>query len=438
MKLNKNILGSLIWRGAYFATVFVLNIVIARYFKAAGSGWIYYVTSYFSFIILLVSFCLESGMTFFAASNTIGRGRLSLFAFSWSIVVSLLVATVLLLFSTERGSMISKNEFAVLAGMYTCGVLLTTYYSSLFYASQDFELPNVLLTGVNLVLLLVAGLIIWLDHGGEAQRHFLQLYFFSFLLQGLLLAVVYIVRNKLFGIGGFLTGHELQMLLRYSLFAFFSNIVFFLLYRVDYWFVKNYCTVCQPADLGAYIQASKLGQLFLVLPAMIANVLFPATAGGSRSVVNSLLPVLCRVFLCVYIIILLPIIAIGGWLFPFVFGDSFNGMYLPFVLLIPGVLSLSCLAFVSAYFAGKDKVRVNLVGSLLALIVVLGGDILFIPRYGIQGAAAVSSLAYITCYLYSLFRFKADYGKGLRHFFVPQRNDFVTVYNYLVQRFKPA
>ena len=70
---------------------------------------------------------------------------------------------------------------------------------------------------------------------------------------------------------------QFRLLFRYCAMAFVGNIIYFLLYRVDYWFVENYCT---PEQLGNYIQVSKLGHLFLIVPTILASAVFPITSGS--------------------------------------------------------------------------------------------------------------------------------------------------------------
>ena len=43
MRLQKLIYQGIVWRGIYYASVFLLNIVIARVFRAAESGVINYI-----------------------------------------------------------------------------------------------------------------------------------------------------------------------------------------------------------------------------------------------------------------------------------------------------------------------------------------------------------------------------------------------------------
>jgi O-antigen/teichoic acid export membrane protein len=114
----------------------------------------------------------------------------------------------------------------------------------------------------------------------------------------------------------------------------------------------------------------------------------------------------------------------GKWLFPFVFGESFVNMYQPFLLLIPGILALSGIFTITAYFAGRNNIRVNITGSVYALVVILVGDIIFIPRYGINAAALVSSLGYITYQIYVIGIFKKEHQSSLSDFFIFRIQDF--------------
>ncbi|MEJ7681190.1 MAG: polysaccharide biosynthesis C-terminal domain-containing protein [Segetibacter sp.] len=91
----------------------------------------------------------------------------------------------------------------------------------------------------------------------------------------------------------------------------------------------------------------------------------------------------------------------GRWIFPFVFGQTFQLMYVPFLLLLPGIWALSNLTILSAYFAGVNKVKINVQGASLALLVILAGDFVFIPHYGILAAAMVSTAGYAVNFMYS-------------------------------------
>jgi O-antigen/teichoic acid export membrane protein len=180
---------------------------------------------------------------------------------------------------------------------FICGNLLSTFCTAVYNAKNDFVLPAVLSIVINILLLIV------LPYHGRStlidisQTNYLDLYFISFLIYAVALLLVAKWRYPVTSPGIFIKAGEFRGLFRYSVMAFLGNIIFFLLYRIDYWFVERYCT---PGQLGNYIQVSKLGQLFFVLPTILAAVIFPLTAGGQRAGINRILPLVARSILTLY------------------------------------------------------------------------------------------------------------------------------------------
>ena len=99
MQASKTLFQSILWRGLYYVTVFIINILIARHFQAATSGSIYYISSIYSFILLFVSFSIESGITYFVASEKIAANKLFGFAIFWSLITGVIIFLFLSFFT---------------------------------------------------------------------------------------------------------------------------------------------------------------------------------------------------------------------------------------------------------------------------------------------------------------------------------------------------
>ncbi len=425
MNFKKVLVQSLLWRGLYFFTLLLVNIFLSRYLQAAGTGWVYYLSNIFSFSLIVVSVCLEAGVTYFASNQKIDPNKLAWFTVAWTFVVTLFVVAAVFayLFFEPDGTGIPKQEYYYFGICYLAGLFLTNCGAALFYAQNNFFLPNFLLTVLNIFLIIIIpkGQIVTTLGGATGTLH---IYFFVFLLQGLSIMIAYAVKNKIFASISLPSAEEMKSLFRYSAMALMANVVFFLVYRIDYLFV-NASPVCTAADLGNYIQVSKLGQMLLIIPQIISSVIFPRTASGvGRQELNTSLMIIARLFSQLYIFILLVIIFGGGWLFTWMFGQTFNKMQLPFIILIPGIFCLSVLNLLSAYFSGKGKVNVNVNGAILALVVVVIGDYLFVPKYGIVAAAAVSTLGYTVNLGYPLYVFYKDYAVNLFDFFRWRKGDY--------------
>jgi len=408
--------------------VFLLNIIIARVFHASYSGSINYMINNLSFLLLVTSFSLESALSYFASKNDISLNKLNGIGIVFALVSAVLSSAFFALFLASKESFTFSMLF--LPFTYVLGVVLTNYFSGLFYARNNPVLPNAIMVVIN--LLVIGYAIFQPDYSGHenplrSQDDLLMVYFASFPLQGIVIFL-----SWLFGTGtasiGLPSSHEMRRLLNYAFAALIANIIFFLVYRVDYWFVKTYC---DDASLGNYIQVSKLGQIFLLLPSIVATAVFTRTAGGNQEQIRNVIEIISRWLLMFYIVFVLIILITGRWLFPMVYGESFNMMYAPFMLLAPGIVSLSTLSLLTAFYAGRNKLSINIKGSVIALVVIVTGNFLFIPAYGIVAAALVSSIGYICFQVYVLYRFRQEYRSNVLAFFIPKLSDWDKVKQYI-------
>lgn len=424
----KNLLAqSILWRGLYFLSLLLVNVFLSRFLHADLAGVLYFVSSIFSLVQLIIGLSLESGIVYFGSSNKIGDNKLFWLSLSWIAIASIIVFAGLCIYAFYflQNDVFSKERFVLYGVCFIAGQLMLIYVSNLFYAKRNFLVPNLVMFIVNILFVII----ITSTYKFIQVVEIFDLYFFSIIVQGFLMMIVFIIKNKSF--------HKIQLpsqslskkLLQYSLTALIANVIFFLVYRIDYWFVNN-SPVCTAKDLGNYIQASKLGQILWLMPQIIASAVFPQVASGfDKEVVNKGIAVLSRLFCILFIIVLFLVLLLGKYFFIMVFGNSFNEMHVPFILLLPGIYFLSVLSLLSAYFSGKGNVIINVKGAFAALIVVVVLDYFFVPRYGIYAAAIVSTLGYGVNLLYSLMYFNKDHQIHFTDFFRWKISDYYWLKN---------
>lgn len=415
MDFKQQIVQSLIWRGLYFLTVLILNIFLSRYFEAGNAGWIFYLSNNFSLILIIVGLTMETGVNYYASTNEIGYNRLVWFSLAWSAIAAIVVSIGISIYFGyfKNTTIVSNTQYLFYAVCYIGGIQLTNFLTVLFYSTKNFFLPNFLMVLLNAVFIILIPKQVGLGH--TDALFITRLYFAFFVITGLTLAAAFIIKQKLWQQSIKLpSGKQFSLLIKYAFPALAANVIFFLVYRIDYWFVKKFCSL---PELGNYIQVSKLGQMLLIVPSIISSVIFPHTAGGMprNEMIEKILR-LGRIISVLYIVLFAFISVAGKWMFPFIFGHSYRLMYHPFLLLLPGIWALSNLFILSAYFGGVNKVRVNVTGAALALLVIVAGDILFIPKYGIEGAAAVSSAGYFVNFLYSFFCIKREHPVSIKQY----------------------
>lgn len=435
MQFKKVILNSIFWRGLYFITVLLLNIILAQFFGSAITGGIYYITNLLSLILLLSGLSLESGMSFFASKRKISETKLATFAFAWSLLVVLITIMILYAYPKLPINQFTYKQFFLMSVTYIAGLLFINFFTALFYAQGNYFLPNAIMSICNLIIFIVGIFLYFMHSGKEYLEVFLKIYFIGFVIQGGLLALSYYWKNKLIGKLLLPDKTELSLLFRYSLFALMGNFIYFLLYRIDYWFIQHICEAYTNEELsvylGNYIQVSKIGQLLLVLPSIVASAVFPRTAAGFKEQVHLKLPSLIKSIIIIYLIIILLLALSGNWVFPLVYGRTYNHMYFPFLLLMPGIISLSVISLLSAYNSGNNNVYINIIGAFIGLIVMVTGDWLFIPKYGIIGASVVSTVSYTSYLLFMLYEFKKEHNVLLRNLLIPGPEDWRALRNFI-------
>jgi O-antigen/teichoic acid export membrane protein len=423
-QFQKLLAQSMLWRGIYFATVILLNILLARSLGAASAGWVYYLTNIFTIVSLVASFNLVSGINYYAANQKIDATSLYWFSLASSLFATLItIVAVFFYFNTiQQTAILTRNTLLFFAGAYVAGILITDMVAVQFYARSNFWIPNLLMSLVQLVLCTF----IWLKQNGFfSQAYLVTVYFATFLCTALVMLFVYAIIYKIKIKPTFPNWAQLKWLFKYALLSLAANLLFLLVYRIDYWFVHKSSTASEE-DLGNYIMASKLGQMLLIIPQIMASAIFPQTASGiNRVEINSSLGTVARLMALLYIVLIVFLAATGKYLLPFLFGSSYSNMYWPMLILLPGMFALSVLSLLSAYFSGKGNLRINILGAFIALAFVIVGNICFTNQYGIVAAAIISSIAYIINMLVSLRQFKRDYEIGIKDFLFLRKADFV-------------
>jgi O-antigen/teichoic acid export membrane protein len=430
MKLATALSKSILWRGFYFLSVMLLNILVARHFQSDGSGQIYYIINLLAFTLIIVSLCLEAPMGYYLSQQKMNETQLAAISVAWTILIMLPGWFIIRSLEVPKEGILQLAGFHFSATAFLTGNLLITFFVALFYAKMDFVLPNLLLVAVNLLLIILVPNNEWVQ-GFMSSEKYVQLYFLGFSMQGFLLMIAFLFRYFKLSDLKRIPADVIKPFISFALIAVVTNSMTFLMYRIDYWFVNKYCA---DADLGNYIQACKLAQLFFVVPSILAAVVFPMTASGRREEMNEKMQLLSRGLILSYCIACGGLVAVGYWIFPFVFGETFNNMYRPFVLLVPAILSYSVIHLLAAYYSGKKVLSVNFKGNLIALVIIVVGDMLVIPRFGITGAAIVSSIGYV-CYMsFILLMHRKEYKSSFADFLFFRKKDGQLFYKLLMEK----
>ena len=107
-----------------------------------------------------------------------------------------------------------------------------------------------------------------------------------------------------------------------------------------------------------------------------------------------------------------PLLAVVVWVgLPWALGDVYRASLMPFLVLLPGVAAYAAASALSGYYThhrGHPHWAVGIAG--LSLVTTLALAWWLVPRWGASGAAAATSVSYVTAIVVAWLRFARDTG----------------------------
>lgn len=173
----------------------------------------------------------------------------------------------------------------------------------------------------------------------------------------------------------------------------------FFSYRLDV-FVVNY--FLDASQVGLYSLGVIISEALWQLPAIVAMALFPRTARTVGAAADNFTCMILRQVSLITIAAALLIALASPIAIPLIFGARFAPSIAVVWWILPGTVALSLGKVVAADLTGRGLVNHLPVSAVIGLILTLVLDFLLIPRLGIQGAAAASSVAYLGSGVYLL------------------------------------
>lgn len=196
------------------------------------------------------------------------------------------------------------------------------------------------------------------------------------------------------GIRGPAPGKELPVraIVGYSLPLYAGNLVQFLNYRLDVFFVKASLGL---DGVGRYTVAVWLAQTIWLVPnALAALVLRSAAADPTSPDTRQLIALLTRGCLLLSATCAAGIALLAGPGVRAVFGADFDASVPALLLLLPGVVLFAPVVTLSAYLNGLGRQSLTTWVACGSLLITVAMNIILIPRLGIEGAALASTASY--------------------------------------------
>jgi O-antigen/teichoic acid export membrane protein len=174
--------------------------------------------------------------------------------------------------------------------------------------------------------------------------------------------------------------------------AWTGSLSLFLNFRLDQIMMGFLAT---DAALGIYAVAVNGGEVILYLPAAIATAATTAIARTAPELRTARTLGVVRGVLLISIPSVVFGALVGAPLLPVVFGSQYEDAVTPFLLLLPGALGFAALVVFSNALLAESAPGASSAGALVSLVVGVTLDVVLIPRFGAEGAAAAASAAFL-------------------------------------------
>jgi len=205
----------------------------------------------------------------------------------------------------------------------------------------------------------------------------------------------------------------LRRMITYGLKFHISVLAGAIIFRADLLVVNHFRG---PAEAGVYSVATQFSLLLMLLPGVIATLLFPRVTAeqDARGETTSLVTRHTALIMLVCCLATVPV----SFLLPLVYGRAFADATTLLLILLPGVYLVGLESVLVQHFNALGLPRRIPVYWLVTLVINLVLVFGLVPRLGARGAAIASTLSYTLIFCLVAWHFRASTERSFAEVFV--------------------
>ena len=186
-----------------------------------------------------------------------------------------------------------------------------------------------------------------------------------------------------------------------------------LIFRADLLVVNHFRGA---REAGVYAVASQVAMTLMILPGVIATILFPLVASqpdadGRRIALVTRHAAFVMFFVCLAVV---P----ATFALPVLYGAAFSDAAIQLLILLPGVYLIGLESVTVQHFNATGLTRTIPLFWIATLITNIALTFTLVPSYGARGAALASTITYAMIFALVAFYFRARTGQSFASMFV--------------------
>jgi O-antigen/teichoic acid export membrane protein len=423
----RRVAGVLSTRVTLFVLAFLTSIIVSRLLGREGKGVYVAVATLPGMLAAIGLFGLPGAVNYFAGK---GHSLSSLIraSYLYTVVISVvLVAVVWVMLPVLEGSVLraaSLNDDLLRLILLSVPLgTLSAFGGSILYgrmAVRSYNLIQIAMAAVSLTCVIVLVGVFRLGVPGAVAG--------SIVVAAGTTVLVMFATHRLAGRDTWGPPAPMRGLAAYAARLYPGSITGFFSYRADNYLIQ--ALIVDPkqaaAMLGLYSMAVTMDELVFYVPDSITTLFLPRVAGSTAEDSARMLGRVGRLTLLVTVgiaVCLVPAAYVGIHLVL----PAFEPCLPAFLVLLPGVISLSVAKVATSYVSGRGRPGLVSMGTLAALVLNVVLNLFFIPAFGIVGAALASLFSYTFQAVVALHFASRLSGQPILSLFVPGRADVALV-----------
>lgn len=217
---------------------------------------------------------------------------------------------------------------------------------------------------------------------------------------------------------------------KYGFFPMVALLMTTLNYKIDTLMLKEYSFITEEM-LGVYGLGIQMADRIIMIPDTLKGVLISRLSKGSdeREVAN-----VCRLSFWASCLTCLAFLALGRFIIYYLYGEEFIDAYIPLLISSFGTVAIGFFKLIAQYNIANKKQFLNVLMLSAAIVTDVVFNLLFIPIWGINGAALATGLGNLVCGGVFVLWFCKKFKIPVSVMMLPQQSDIQRVKKLLKRR----
>ena len=342
-------------------------------------------------LVALSAFGLPQAIIYYLGKQKATKEVLLQHLYLFWFIFSVILGTILFVYQTYSTKHIFNNNiFYILIGLFSLK-LLDYYLISFLRGIQDFKTFNLKKIAEPLLFILVLLALIFFDEPG------IRLVVISYFVVSSISTIVliffihtrYLNSNPNFS----LSKEIITGLMRFGLKSYAQILSGHLNYQISIYMIA---WMLSDVDIGLYAVAVSFASALWFFPNSLGMVLLPALSSKKDDdEINQITATVVRHTFYIVLIGILVLSLAGKYIIPIFYGQAYISSYIPMLLLLPGILAMSLYKVLTRYFTSRNLHHLTVYVGIIALVINVVSNFIFINIWGIAGGALASSFVYI-------------------------------------------